>query len=178
MAQPRKRHLWLIDALSSANLDCHLTICGAGLDLQHDDGTRSTEYFYALKSRAEEINREGQFSIELCEFVPFKEMPAYYGKADIFVLPSTNEEFGISVLEAMAARCACVVTDTVGAAHHITHGKDGLLFEEASFKDFEAQIHLLLRDESKRSQIQLNARRTAAKNHNLDQFAQFIASLG
>jgi glycosyltransferase involved in cell wall biosynthesis len=44
------------------------------------------------------------------------ELPAFYALADIFVLPSINETWGLVVNEAMNAGCAIITTDQVGSA--------------------------------------------------------------
>lgn len=43
------------------------------------------------------------------------ELPAFYALADVFVLPSVNETWGLVVNEAMNAGCAIVVTTQVGS---------------------------------------------------------------
>ena len=52
-------------------------------------------------------------------FLGFKnqsELPAYFALTDIFVLPSTHENWGLVVNEAMSAECAIIVSDQVGCA--------------------------------------------------------------
>jgi len=46
--------------------------------------------------------------------------------ADVCVVPSLFEPFGIVALEAMAAKCPVVVSDTGGLSEIITHGVDGV----------------------------------------------------
>lgn len=43
------------------------------------------------------------------------ELPAFYALADIFVLPSINETWGLVINEAMNAGCAIISTDEVGS---------------------------------------------------------------
>lgn len=47
-------------------------------------------------------------------FLKGEEKRAAFADADLFVLPSWSENFGIAVVEAMAAGCAVVVSDQVG----------------------------------------------------------------
>ena len=42
-------------------------------------------------------------------------LPRYFQLADVFVLPARHEPWGLIVNEAMAAGCACIVSDDVGA---------------------------------------------------------------
>ncbi|MDP9171679.1 MAG: glycosyltransferase [Acidobacteriota bacterium] len=49
------------------------------------------------------------------------------GEADVYVLPSYSENFGVSVVEAMAAALPVVITDRVGIHPEISHSKAGLV---------------------------------------------------
>jgi len=177
LAQPRKRHFWFIDALKSSGIQVHLKICGSGLDLEFDDGTRSREYYFELKKCAESTDDSDPLLITLHEDINFYELSKYYSEAQIFALPSVQEEFGISVLEAMTHSCAVIVSDECGSARHITDGVDGLVFPSADYIAFEKKVHRLLQDSALRISIQNQAKRTTTKKHNYSQFAEFIESL-
>jgi glycosyltransferase involved in cell wall biosynthesis len=47
-------------------------------------------------------------------FVNQSEIAHYYAAADVLVMPSTHEPWGLSVNEAQACGCGCIVSDTVG----------------------------------------------------------------
>jgi glycosyltransferase involved in cell wall biosynthesis len=51
-------------------------------------------------------------------WVPDQDVPLFYQAADLFVFPSLYEGFGITIIEAMAARCP-VVTSTAGACPEV-----------------------------------------------------------
>jgi glycosyltransferase involved in cell wall biosynthesis len=56
-------------------------------------------------------------------------LPRYFQLADVFVLPSRHEPWGLIVNEAMAAGCACIVSDDVGAhTDLINDGVEGFVF--------------------------------------------------
>jgi glycosyltransferase involved in cell wall biosynthesis len=58
------------------------------------------------------------------------ELPGFYQLADIFVLPSINETWGLVVNEAMCAGCAIIATDQVGsAADLVEDGVNGFVVE-------------------------------------------------
>ena len=50
-------------------------------------------------------------TIRLEGSVPSRDIPAYYAAADLFIMPSEEEGFGIVLLEAMAAGVPFVTTD-------------------------------------------------------------------
>jgi N-acetyl-alpha-D-glucosaminyl L-malate synthase BshA len=51
------------------------------------------------------------------------------GLADLFLLPSDEESFGLAALEAMACQVPVVATKVGGVPEVVTHGIDGYLFE-------------------------------------------------
>jgi glycosyltransferase involved in cell wall biosynthesis len=65
-------------------------------------------------------------------FTGFKnqtEIPKYYGAADIFVLPSYSEQWGVVINEAMYFSNAIIASDQVGAAYDLVQpGKNGYIF--------------------------------------------------
>lgn len=54
-------------------------------------------------------------------FVPDEEAQKLYQTADVYVLPSVSEPFGISVLEAMTSGCPTIVSKTTGVGEALTH---------------------------------------------------------
>jgi glycosyltransferase involved in cell wall biosynthesis len=69
-------------------------------------------------------------------------------RSRIFSLPSRFEGTPNSLLEAMAARLACVVTDaSPGPLRLIEHGVSGLVVGTDNVEDLAAALHRLARDE-------------------------------
>jgi glycosyltransferase involved in cell wall biosynthesis len=74
-------------------------------------------------------------------FLSEEDMIAAYTDADVFVLPSEWEAFGIVLLEAMACRTPCVCADRGGAPEVI---EDGITGHVAPYGDVEAWTMTLL----------------------------------
>ncbi len=51
------------------------------------------------------------------------------GLADLFLLPSDEESFGLAALEAMACEVPVIASEVGGIREVVTHGDDGYLFE-------------------------------------------------
>jgi glycosyltransferase involved in cell wall biosynthesis len=63
-------------------------------------------------------------------FRQYDELPPYYGLADAFVLPSTHEQWGLVVNEAMAAGLPVLVSDRCGCAPDlVVEGETGFTFD-------------------------------------------------
>ncbi|HEX3736835.1 MAG TPA: glycosyltransferase, partial [Solirubrobacterales bacterium] len=65
-----------------------------------------------------------------------------YGIADLTVVPSIYEPFGLVALEAMASGCPCVVADTGGLREVVPHDEAGLRF---AARDPEALAEVAIR---------------------------------
>jgi glycosyltransferase involved in cell wall biosynthesis len=81
-----------------------------------------------------EINLKATFSkmsnIRFLDFQNQQMMPALYATANVFVLPSKSETWGLAINEAMAAGNAIVISSTCGAAFNLVENyKNGFVFK-------------------------------------------------
>ena len=80
-------------------------------------------------------------------FLPFQnqsQMPALYRMADVFVLPSIAETWGLSLNEAMACGRALLASDgCAGAIDLIESGANGYIFEKNKMENAVEKIKLL-----------------------------------
>ena len=82
-----------------------------------------------------------------------KKLIQAYFAADLFVLPSRYEAFGIVLTEAMAAGLAIVATNHSAIPEVINNGQTGLLFELNNYKDLADKISLVLNDDNLRRDL-------------------------
>jgi glycosyltransferase involved in cell wall biosynthesis len=66
-------------------------------------------------------------SVTIKNNVAFADMPGVYREHDLFVLPSIDEPFSITPLEAMSFGVPAVITNQNGAQHCLTNKKDGAI---------------------------------------------------
>jgi glycosyltransferase involved in cell wall biosynthesis len=71
-------------------------------------------------------------------------MPAIYALADVFVLPSEREPWGLAVNEAMACGTAVVASDEVGAAYDLIDESCGRIVRSGDPEDLAAAIRIVL----------------------------------
>lgn len=102
-----------------------------------------------LEARARDLALEG---VRFPGFRNQSELPAFFALSDVFVLPSRHEPWGLIVNEAMAAGCAVVLSNEVGAhADLVTDGVEGFVFP---FGDIDALTSALTRALSSPEQTQ------------------------
>ncbi len=90
--------------------------------------------------------------------LPEETLTLYYGAADVFVLPSRYEPFGIVMLEAMACGLPVVATVFGGPAEVIVNGVDGILVDPTDIDAMAEAILELLSDPEKRKSMGEKAR--------------------
>jgi glycosyltransferase involved in cell wall biosynthesis len=87
-----------------------------------------------------------------------------YSAADLFVIPSLHEAFGLTALEAMACGVPVVGFATGGIPDMIRHEHNGLLAAPSDAADLADKITLMIRDPLMRAALAANARKTVEEH--------------
>ncbi len=88
--------------------------------------------------------------------------------ADIFLLPSEQESFGLAALEAMNCWVPVVGTVTGGIPEVVVHGKNGYLYPVGEIAQMADACIGILSDSKKHAAFRENARTSAAKNFGIE----------
>lgn len=91
-------------------------------------------------------------------------------RASVYVLPSVDEPYPMSVLEAMSLGIPVIVTDTCGLAGFVRRVGAGLVVND-SVEALTAAIDGLLDDEDRRRQCGRNGLRAVRSEHGMDAIA-------
>ena len=78
---------------------------------------------------------------------------------DVFLLPSKNESFGLSALEAMAAETAIISTNTGGLPEVNVHGVTGYLSNLGDVEDMSKNAVSILKDDAILLRFKANAKK-------------------
>ena len=119
------------------NRELHLFIIGGDSE---SDGEVTR-----LRTLSAELGIDGK--VTFCGAMEHGEMPLFYGAADICVVPSYHESFGLVALEALACGIPVVASRVGGLATIIKDGETGYLIDELSPEAFAQRLELLLGDE-------------------------------
>jgi len=104
----------------------------------------SGSYEQELRNRTSELGLTDRVSF--AGFVHTDNLPDLYRAADLFVLPSLTESFGLVFAEAMACALPIVATVVGGIPELIRSGKEGILVEPEQPKQIRAALEQLLSD--------------------------------
>jgi D-inositol-3-phosphate glycosyltransferase len=80
-------------------------------------------------------------------------LPFYYSAADVVVMPSHYESFGLVALEAMACGTPVVASDVGGLSYTVEDGVTGFLVPQRNPKELADRICDILNDEPFRDQL-------------------------
>lgn len=83
---------------------------------------------------------------------------AYMLSADVFVLASRRESFGLVLIEAREAGCAVVATEVDGVAEALDGGRAGLLVPQNDVKELAAALRRILSDPAEQANWQSKAK--------------------
>ncbi|KKM10553.1 hypothetical protein SY88_12820 [Clostridiales bacterium PH28_bin88] len=106
-----------------------------------------------------------------------QELPVYYSAADVCVIPSFYESFGLVAIEAMACGCPVVASRVGGLSYTVKHGLTGLTVEPRDPERLAQGIIQVLGDENFRHTLSENASARVAKCFTWPQVARQMAEL-
>ena len=96
--------------------------------------------------------------------------------ADLFLLPSEQESFGLTALEAMNCGVPVIATAIGGLPEVITHGETGYLFPVGDVADMAASAVALLGDPARHALFRAQARKRAEEFFDADQIIPLYES--
>jgi glycosyltransferase involved in cell wall biosynthesis len=89
------------------------------------------------------------------------DLQAEYRAADVFVLPSVEDGYGLVTNEAMSAGLPVIVSDHAGSAEVVRDGENGFVVGARDVAALADRLETLLRDGDLRRQMGAEARNTA-----------------
>ena len=95
--------------------------------------------------------------------VEHKKIPVYYNAADICVIPSYHESFGLVALESLASGTPVVASRVGGLATTVKDGKTGYLVDERSPEALATHLCLLMSENEIRESMARAARPSVVK---------------
>jgi D-inositol-3-phosphate glycosyltransferase len=146
-----------IDVLirAAAQLEGRFQLLVVGGDAK--DARRKRE----LEKLAREIGVAGR--VAFADAVPHEDLPGVYNAADVCVMPSYYESFGLVALEAMACGVPVVASRVGGLKETVQDGRTGYLVPWRCPEPFAERLDLLLTNEPLRRNLGREARQAAER---------------
>ena len=164
-----KGHDYLLHAFSIVKEhmdDVHLVIGGGSpkpkqLELEIKATMKQIVAHYGMEDR-----------VDIIGYVPDELMAPYYRQAELFVLPSKFEPFGMTALEAMACGTPVIASNLGGIKENFSSGTDGILVDPSNKEELANAMILLLEDKERAERIGNAGYRTAVDKFSWEAIAR------
>ncbi len=149
----RKNQEQLLEAYANLKSDVWLVFVG----IEEDDGLKEIELSPEQRSR-----------VIYTGMVPREQVLYYHQLFTMEVLASTMEGLSQSLLEAMALGIPVIATNAAGNPDLISHGQNGLLFEDGDIMGLADSIERLINDKEIRQSLITQGRKTALEEFEIE----------
>ena len=165
--QERKRPALFVESardIVAEGVDARFTLVGP----DEGEGPKVREAIDRGTGFAESITWEGS--------LPPEETAERMAKASIYVLPSVDEPFSMSVLEAMAIGLPVVITDSCGLAETVRANGSGIVVDDSQ-ASLTAAVRRLIDDPALRRQMGDAGRKTARESFSMDSIGRTLLTI-
>jgi glycosyltransferase involved in cell wall biosynthesis len=124
----------------------------------------SEAYYQKLKELIKKNSLEN--NVFFLGYKDYNELPIYYSKSDIFLLPSDKETFGMVMIEAMSCGVPVAgINCPGGPADVIENNVDGIL---CGIEEYPNRIVAYFKDKDLQKQMSANARKKVLEKYSLE----------
>jgi glycosyltransferase involved in cell wall biosynthesis len=162
--QERKKHLLLLQALNQLKSRYPFTATIVGECVTEEQQLKCK----VIKHEAGRMKLTGL--IEFKQNIPYNQIANLYASHHIFVLPAINEQYGVSVNEALGYGLPVICTDTCGASFNISNGNNGFVVQSDNLDALTTALETLISDDQKLHQMQAQSLQYARENLSADVF--------
>lgn len=110
--------------------------------------------------------------VHIIGYVPDELIAAYYRQAELFVLPSKFEPFGMTALEARACGTPVIASNLGGIKENFASGKDGILVDPSNKEKLAGAMIRLLKNRKLAEKIGKEGLRTAKEKFSWEAIAK------
>ena len=145
--QERKNHLLLVKAVSLLKTRFRFKVTIVGECIREQQIAK----FNLLQETIADLGLSE--IVFLKKNIPFSEMEELYTSHHIFVLPAIEEQYGVSVTEAIAYGLPAICTDTCGARFNISNGVNGFVVKSNSLEELTTAMEILISNSDKLNEM-------------------------
>ncbi len=106
-----------------------------------------------------------EHSLVITGKVSRKKLLEFYSVANVFLLPSSYEGFGLSMLEAISSKIPVIASPSGGPGDILTHGVNALLLKECTPEEIFKSVYAVLTDQELRETLVKNAFEVVKKKY-------------
>jgi len=168
----RSKGFWdLLEAMAPLLRETsELSLSCMGVPEAHEE-----EEFQRIRMFLRERGIEGK--VELLGRVPSRERGAVFAKSHVFVLPTRNDVFPVTLSEAMAAGLPVIVTRQGAIPEIVREGTNGFLVKEGSVEQIRKRIEFLMQRRSLAKKMGEFNRKVALESFDADRRAEDLMEL-
>ena len=115
--------------------------------------------------------------VEYIGVVDWEKVPEIINRSKVFLYPSREEPFGISIIEAMACEVPVITTNVYGPGEIVTNNHDGLAIPPDDVIVLTEAIRKLLSNDALRIRMGKNGRKTVEDRFNIQSHTMHLIEI-